>query len=534
MSTPVTTRPQQSPDVGGQLSFLFAEPPAPPPAPPPAIPAPTPSIPTAPEADTPWGQPPAATSMPAAADPASAPPATLADVAALLSSRLLHKGKLAEAQSAIRVIGRVLHRPLSAIPADPFALRPLIASATPGTAGITLNRWNRSRSLLSRALAATGIDVMPGRSTGGLSPSWSALYSRLPSKKLRYGLSRILSFLSTEGVEPDAVNQTSFDRFADALRTSSLHPSPETAIRTTGRLWIAAVNQVPGWPRLAPKLDPTGRSYSLPMNAFPASFIEDAEAFLQHSGNPDVLADDYAPPVAAGTIVLRRGQIRQIASALVHSGFPIERVTGLAVLAEPANAKAALRYLLDRKGGTTTPYLGQQAHLLRVIAKYRVKVAPADLATITAYASGLSTKKQKGMTAKNRERLRQFDLPENVRKLLTMPARVFDELRKAKARGQKLTRRDALRAMLALVAQILIISQMRLDNFAGLHLERHIVRHRRGRAMTVHIVIPPRGDQNRRAARMPAERGNHPAAGRIPRRLPPPRQPEGECVAVSQ
>ena len=139
-----------------------------------------------------------------------------------------------------------------------------------------------------------------------------------------------------------------------------------------------------------------------------------------------------------------------------------------------------------RKGGMTTPYLGQQAQLLRTIAKHWVKAAAEDVAALTRFSSGLSTRQQRGMTEKNRALLRQFNEPANVRAILLLPERVFRELDKAKV----IARDEALRAMLAFAVHLLAVTLLRVNNLAGLDLAHHFVVHGSGRQRTVHIVIP--------------------------------------------
>jgi hypothetical protein len=137
---------------------------------------------------------------PAEKDPAPEPAPdaaqTLDEVAERILTARWPKYKIAETISGLRTIARALGRPLAEIPADPFQLRPLLTSASPFQVGITADRWARSRGLVIRALAAAGVVVMPGRSIVGLSSAWLDLYNRLPDKKCRHGLSRILSFCS--------------------------------------------------------------------------------------------------------------------------------------------------------------------------------------------------------------------------------------------------------------------------------------------------------------------------------------------------
>jgi integrase len=242
---------------------------------------------------------------------------------------------------------------------------------------------------------------------------------------------------------------------------------------------------VTGWPRITPKVNKPSRIYALALDRFPDSFGGDMTAFLEHSGNQDPLADDYAPSVRPGTVAMRRKQILQIASALVMSGYPISQITSLASLTEPANAKAALRVLLNRKRGVTTPYLGQQAQLLRTIAKHWAKADADQLKALGGFRTGL-TIKRRWMTPKNRARLRQFDLPENLHALLNLPAKVFEEV----SRGKSSDRMSALRVMLASAVELLIVAPMRIDNLTSLDLERHIVVVNGVRGATRHIVIP--------------------------------------------
>src|SRR5690606_6796053 len=63
----------------------------------------------------------------------------------------------------------------------------------------------------------------------------------------------------------------------------------------------------------------------------------------------------------------------RLASALVASGTPLTDVASLAVLVQPDNAKAALRYLLDRRGGKTGSDLSSLARLLQTIARHWVR-----------------------------------------------------------------------------------------------------------------------------------------------------------------
>lgn len=194
----------------------------------------------------------------------------------------------------------------------------------------------------------------------------------------------------------------------------------------------------------------------------PPSFVADVHAFLAAKSDSDPLGDDYAKPTRPRTTEGRRKNLRLIASALVLSGqVAIGQLTSLAVLTEIENVRAALRYLRDdRANGKVTESHINQAYLLRTIARYWIKDA-ALTAEIKTLIANLSThaggSRSRGITPKNRERLRQFDIPENVLELRGLPERVL----RAVGRKTEPTYQDAVRLMYALQVGILTFVPIR-------------------------------------------------------------------------
>ncbi len=384
-----------------------------------------------------------------------------------------------DTMSAVRIMGRVLDRPLSDIPTAPAQLRPLVTKAHPALAELSPARWTTVRSLVLGALSELGIEVMPGRARKPLSPAWQALYAALSDKRCRYGLSRIVHFFSGAGVEPEEVDAAALTGFREKLLATSLRRevNPEVTFNTALCHWKRAAQIVPGWPAAALTVPNCSRRYALPLEAFPASFRTDVEAFLSHTANPDVFAEDYAEPVKASTNRVRRLQILQLASAMVAAGKPIDNLTSLTVLVEISNAQAALRHLLNRRDGQKGKGLGHQAQLLRTIARHWVKASPGTVERLSKMAAGLTPKKE-GMVAKNRDRLRQFDLDANIQVLLNLPGSVLKKVQKANTGKRK----DALRVMFALAVEILTRAPMRVTNLCEFDLDRDLVETRRGKA----------------------------------------------------
>ncbi len=301
-----------------------------------------------------------------------------------------------------------------------------------------------------------------------------------------------MSFCSAAAIEPGDVTPATLEQFREALSNDSIVPNPKQLYRTTCVIWNQASVEIAAWPKLVVPVPDGSRRYALQWTDFPPSFQSDAEKFLTRSANQDPFAKDYAPSIRDSTVAMRRKQILQIGTALVLAGFPTGQIVSLATLTEPDNAKRALRFFLDRSGGKTK-YLHQQAILLKTIARHWAEAPDEQVEIVAGFASNLRVK-QTGMTDKNRARLRQFDNIENVLALANLAPRVFHEVEQADD-GH---RRTALRVMLAVAVEVLLVAPMRIDNLAGLDLDRHLVQVQIGRSTTTHIVIPAAETKNKR------------------------------------
>jgi integrase len=417
------------------------------------------------------------------ASPAHAcPPPTIAELIERLHRHpTLAPRRLRDMVSALRTICRLADLRPDLIPATATQIRIIFTGSSPVTAGICKARWHNLRSLAFNALRHAGLPAIKGQTRQPLSPAWDALRDRLPTVQSRAGLSRFMSYCSARQIDPPQVTETTFNNFAEALRSGTLGKEPAQLFQTTCRRWNAAVAEIEGWPPTIATVPNRSRRYAFDLTAFPGEFQADVAAFLACTGNQDPFAEDYAPSVKPSTIAMRRKQIAQMATALAQSGIEIEAIKQLATLVEPDNAKSILRYLRDRHGNTFT-YLHQQALLLKTIARYWVKAPEDQIERISRVAQNLAVKRR-AMTPKNSRRLRQFDSEENLRALLDLPDRVL-----AEARGG--TKMDARRVMLALAVGLLTVTAMRIDNLAGLEPDRHLVRSGRNGATATLLIIP--------------------------------------------
>jgi integrase len=408
-------------------------------------------------------------------------PTTLGELYSILDSNPSKEWRHVQTKSAVNQIAKVLQRPLSDIPMDPSALRPLIAAAIPASLPMTDERWSRCVGLTFMAIRVFHPDLMPRRQLNSLSDAWGDWYNDLPTKQLKSGLSRFVHYCSRIAVEPAQVAPETFERYRDALENQSLQDSPTRLFRLTVGFWNKAVAGKPGWGDRAVPLEPSKRCYALAWETFPPSFQEDVEEFLNHQRNQDVFSDRYRRQPREATITSWRREIRGLASILIGTGFPSEQLTSLNVLIE--NGEIALR-ARHARGGAAVSRVGHQAAVLALVARYWVRddIQAGKLRVIANNA----IPKRTGMTNKNRGRLNQFELEANKRVLVRLPAKIFAQLAQADDNSVE----GARRAMYALALALLLVAPMRARNLVGLEQNRHFITHRRGRETLTRLFIP--------------------------------------------
>ena len=431
----------------------------------------------------------------------AAPPSTLAELLELFAS----DGALTPRQrhdicSALRVVGRALSRRLEEIPARPRQLRERLATLTPAMAGVSQGRWNNVLSLLRRALKRAELTTIAGRNAEPMAPEWQDLFRHLNHRRLREGLSRFARYCSTLGISPRDVDDGIAAAFLAAMEDDGLIRKPRQVHRTMCVMWNRAVQAVS---LLLPLAVPKYRKdYSLPWADFLPSLRDEIAAYLARLSGEDLLSEGDFRPLRAASIQSYDRLFRAFFSALVQRGHDVSSLRSLTDIVAVETVKNGLRFFLDRADGKKTKQAYHIARLLLAVARYWVKVNDDHLKRLREICRRLDPGKT-GLTQKNRDRLRQFDNPVNVRALLMLPQKVWA---RHKA-GANLTRAAALQVQSALAVEILLMVPMRVSNLAGLDLDRSILRTRVKGCSVTHLAVAAEHVKNGIAveAELPAE-----------------------------
>jgi integrase len=392
--------------------------------------------------------------------------------------------------SALRQVARLIGGLPADIPANPEALRRALNVMAPTSAGMSKRRWANVRALLTAALELTGARIVRRRRIVGLTPSWFALRNQIRDRYARARLSRFFTYTSAKGVEPDQVNDGTVADFAEALKRNSLLERQMNIIRDLCREWNRCAESIRGWPPTRLTVPNRRRDYSLPVSAYPPSFAADLDAYLDHQARSDLFSGTGRGAASPVTIRTLRFRLLYMATALVKSGRDPQTIRSLADLVQPEALKTELSFFWARNGRRKTAQLHDFALTAIKVAKWWVKAPVERIGELQTIRREVAPKEM-GMTPRNRARLRQFDDPENVRRLIDLPQAIV----RALPRDGEPSYVQAIRVQSALAISILTTAPMRAKNLASLRLGRHVVQTRPGGLR--HIVIPADEVKNR-------------------------------------
>jgi integrase len=378
-------------------------------------------------------------------------------------------------------------RLLGAEPADlPAELPTLLARLDrihPLQAGTSAKRKRNHMSEFKRAFVAVGWHER--RNKADFLPPWLVLFNALPTKFHRCALTRFFCFCSKNGILPDQVDDAVSARFRRFLDQVDFCRKPATMQRDVCRVWNRMVDRIAAWPRTRLTLPRSDRFWALPWEAFPATLRSDTERWLAQGADENVF-DVHAPrePLRPATINTRRHQIRQFASALVLSGRDPASLGSLADLVTPDAFEDGMRVLLQRAKTGAKAQPGAFGLCLLSVAKHWVGLPKKEMDAMTRVVARVRTR-QRGMTEKNKEMLRQLDNPARRHDLLTFPQRTLEEVRSSPGSSHG----DALRVQTAVAVEILIKTAIRRANLAAIDLDRHLRWTRTRKSITAHLVF---------------------------------------------
>ncbi|ARE85370.1 integrase [Roseovarius mucosus] len=388
--------------------------------------------------------------------------------------------------SGLRRVAKALGRAPQNVPCHGRWLQPRLAKISPVSLGISRKAWQNAVSDARSAMAHVGIVERRKHRKTDLMPEWNELWSMVLASNdptLKPALHRFVYFLSDLGLRPEDVSAEHTLIYREALVRCEISKSPEVAYRASLNAWNLAVRRLPSWPRTLLPLENRQKIIKLDDDMFSDAFQVDLAQLMFRLAHPDPMAEDgQAKALRPQTLLQYRRQIIRFASELVHAGVPVEEIDSIAVLLHPATVERGLRQMLTRTDNKITKMISEVGALLRNLGR----ITGQDDATrkqLSKLAARVASQPQRGMTSKNRDRLRILQNEQTMLRLLLLPERIFNHPPEGKLNPytKALAREDAV------AIAILLACPIRIKNLAGIHLEKHIQRPGDGRAYLVLI-----------------------------------------------
>lgn len=412
--------------------------------------------------------------------------ASLEDVISLISRVDFTDRQKQDMRSAVRTVARLIGAEAASIAAEPASLRRRLEMIAPEAHGLSRGRWNNIRSLFRKSLALVR-PMMAGRSAQPILPEWQILAAKLPVNR-RFRLASMFRFLSARGKKPTEVTPADLNDYRDAIFNNRLRNHPEKTWDSLIWAWNVCERDIEGWPTVVMERPSRREVYVLPWSAFPASFKQDVDRYLDRRAGVDLTDEGPMRPARPATLQQRKYQLRLAASALAHRGHGAHSIGSIAELLSFERYQEILRFFLDRHGGQTSPQVGALAAVLKDLAKHWVKVDEPTLEQFKRITAKLAVRRV-GMTAKNRERLRPFDDAGTVAVFLGLPKRIRREVEADKRN----LRTQAILAQMAAAIALLQAAPIRLKNLTGLHLTENFI----ARGKSLYLVIGEHETKNR-------------------------------------
>jgi integrase len=384
--------------------------------------------------------------------------------------------------SGLHKAAKALGRPTSEVLADPQWLQPRLVNIAPANLEITQKSWQNTVSDVKAALAQVGIIKRRNRHIDDLQSSWRDLWLKVLSsgnRTLTTGLGRFIHFVSNLDVAPGAVTHSHAEAFLEALKAEEIAKKPEVSWRNALNAWNIAVTSIDGWPDI--RLVPPKRQNVIvrPDDALPKAFVSDLSRVMKFMTQPDPFSEAGPVHAIADTTANHRSRmLKRFASELLNDGVPETQITSVADLCNPILAKRGLQAMYVRNGNQTGSVIDDMAKILQACAR-RIGIGDKECSALADLSKRVALPTLRGMTRKNRDRLRILRDRATLLRLLDLPDKLLAAGRKRSPKAAALAREDAL------AIAMLLVCPLRIGNLAEIRVDHHFQRPGDGRVFLV-------------------------------------------------
>jgi|GEM_PF-4308297 len=369
--------------------------------------------------------------------------------------------------SALDRLADLTEMALSAIATSSPALRLAFSRVNAPAAGLSRKSLQNIKSGVLQAVKLHGLPKVSLTKRIPLTPMWHGVVDLIADNQRRYGMHRIACYGSFVGIEPPQFTSSDLIGFYQAVKHEGVLKDPKKTLNQAITGWNWCAKHVRGWPkhRLGSPFPST--RYRRPLEKFSEPFR--ADLALWRSRLLDMGAMMFEGPIQKlrpNTVDCQAKALLRFASLLEDQDIvQLGELNALAEIVRPSRVKAGLFAMKGR--GVKLSYMRQAAVVLLKVARHHCHLPESEIEELSGYLRHLP--RQRGMTDKNLELLKQFDDQENVARLFGFPA---DERRRGLRERNPLC--QAKRFERALFAEILLWSALRMQNMRTIKFKENI------------------------------------------------------------
>jgi integrase len=307
-----------------------------------------------------------------------------------------------------------------------------------------------------------------------LMPEWSNLRRRLLDQSRLAKLSGLIRYCSMKGIMPDAVCNTVVDDYMRYRDETTALATDIKARRAIARCWNAS-SGLEGWPQQTLTEPPLTTNKEWPcLEDFQASLRKEIDTHLASLSRPRRAFDGKRlSPCKASTIRTRRNDLLSFAKKAVRLGVPIESLTSLSALIDPAVVEKVVDSEWEKAGDhpkTGTIDLGKK---LVAVARSVGCLDQAKLEQLDEIRATLEKERQGGMTPKNMTLIRQV-LNGNVwARVVNHPTELMKRAQLLKGQAPM---KAAVTAEIAVGIAIETLAPIRAANLVAIRLDENLIR----------------------------------------------------------
>lgn len=375
--------------------------------------------------------------------------------------------------TSLRQIAKALDKPLEVVPARYSAVRNDLLHLHGAPAGLTAKTLQNHKSNVKSSLLWLAKERGVPQHGAPFLPAWEKLRSQIGNALVRLRLSSLMRFCSASNIGPAEVDEAVVDRLL-SYRSRTGRPADGAFRRLLARAWNANVGKTPGWPRRHLIEPPIKAAVEIAWEDFPEGLRRDVDRYLGRLTKVRrSRTGQRIRPLKSSTIRTRRAELAAAARMAVKTGVPVQALTSLAALLDPAVAEKILDAYWARNGENPKLYTVDLAGRFLAIAKETKCLGEPACERLDEMRRSLDERRPEGMTDKNIALIRQVLTPGVWPRVIKLP---FTMMEMARRQRIHMPASAAVTAQLAVAIGILSAAPVRLANLSSIRLGTNLIK----------------------------------------------------------